>query len=310
MLAGIPMGHAQLHPNVAWPCVALALSLVTVLGTAGRYALAPALERRRAAGSASPKQLAGVAVLAALWLATLGGLAFATITGRSLDVWLLLFAASASNVGEKAIARWRRTSPPSATHHPLVTSWTLFVPMVVAAIGALVVYAAALPPVAFAVAALVVMASSAAALLRSTVTIGADGLLVRNAIGRATFVPLASIRRVSRPADGHVALDLGSSERRLAFVHRASVDAIEAAVARRRIAASAEDDAPPYRVRVESAEELGETLLDSAETPSVRVRAARQLASTEGAEAQRIRDEVADRVVDPEVRAELERERR
>ena len=58
---------------------------------------------------------------------------------------------------------------------------------------------------------------------------------------------------------------------------------------------------------MESPDELAESLLDSAESRSVRVRAARRLSQDPRAEAERVREALAERLVDPDVQSELKR---
>lgn len=152
---------------------------------------------------------------------------------------------------------------------------------------------------------------------RAMVDVGVDGLVIE---GR--FLAFTDVATITTTADRVDILERSGTRTSLTLAHEHSAAAItrrwrehdertdkrdEAQLVRRRIAVDEDTvDEVPYRARVAaSPEELGEALLDSAEPKSVRLRAARRLARVPGEEATRIREEVDEQVVDPDVRHAL-----
>lgn len=151
---------------------------------------------------------------------------------------------------------------------------------------------------------------------RPSVEVGVDGMLLQNRF--VAFADIASLVTTAellevKEKDGKttkVSLALVGSAAEIARRwndHSARTEARDADVAaRRRVAVAAgEGEDVPYRVRVATPEELADMLLDSSEDKSVRVRAARRLAQSPDEEAARVREDVEERVVDPDVRHAL-----
>lgn len=151
-------------------------------------------------------------------------------------------------------------------------------------------------------------------LRRPSIEIGADGLLFASPRGKASFVAWNAIAAVAAKGeqmtitlkDGTVQRPRGALPGTAAQVvaawtaHREREGTRdEAKAARRRVADTA---AGAYRVAEDDADALAETVLDSTEDQSVRVRAARRLARHEDAIA---RAEAAAKVADPAVKREL-----
>lgn len=149
---------------------------------------------------------------------------------------------------------------------------------------------------------------------RPSVEVGVDGMFLQ---GR--FVAFADVARLATEGERlqveekngtrtALSLALVGSAAELArrwHEHSRRVESRDADVSARRRIAVAADEEVPYRVRIASPDELGEMLLDSSEDKSVRVRAARRLALSAGEDAARIREDVQQQVVDPDVRQEL-----
>lgn len=161
----------------------------------------------------------------------------------------------------------------------------------------------------------VVVAPSLGMLRRPSVEIGADGLLFASARGRETFVPWTEIASLTTGKGEKMIVTLKDGD---VQHHRGALPGVAARVAaawtaheareatrddakaaRRRVADTA---AGAYRVTLDDPDALAETVLDSTEDQSVRVKAARKLARHEDAEA---RAEAAERVADPAVKREL-----
>jgi hypothetical protein len=152
---------------------------------------------------------------------------------------------------------------------------------------------------------------------RTTVEVGVDGLVIE---GR--FVAFADIASLDTYGERLDCVEASGKRTSVTLAHPGSAAEIarrwkehvaranerdEEHVVRRRVAIEDESDVVPYRARIASPEELGEALLDSAEERQVRVRAAQRLARDDGEEAARIREEIEDQLVDPDVRNELRR---
>lgn len=209
-----------------------------------------------------------------------------------------------------AALRPKRTTLP--TVHPFAPLVALFA----AAALAFGARSGPLPGWTFGLALLAMFLSPLSWLVGRRVEIGADGILVG-----ARFIGFSDVRAV-RCKRETVTFELEDGAKvKVTFAHAGAAALVEraledhrargaarddAAVVRRRVAIADSDDEPaPYRARVESPDELAEALLDSAEARSVRLRAARRLARDEGAEAARLREDVGERLVDPDVRAAL-----
>jgi hypothetical protein len=153
---------------------------------------------------------------------------------------------------------------------------------------------------------------------RLTVEVGVDGVVLEGRF--VAFAEIASLTvvveqlEVVERSGKRTVLTLAHPGSGAEIAHRWKLhverteDRDEAEVVRRRVAIDTEGDDVPYRARVATPEELGEALLDSSEARSVRVRAARRLVRDDSEAASRVREEVEERVVDPDVREELRRE--
>lgn len=150
---------------------------------------------------------------------------------------------------------------------------------------------------------------------RSFLEVGVDGLLVGSPFGRTTFLPFGEIASIDADLRGGtlVVHERGGAAVRLRLAVRETAAKAVAAWKAHADELSRRDDAKivrrrlevedPYRATEAETAELAEAVLDSAEHRSVRVRAARRLAMRP--EDDRVRDDAAGRVVDPEVRRAL-----
>jgi hypothetical protein len=151
---------------------------------------------------------------------------------------------------------------------------------------------------------------------RPSVEVGIDGMLLENRF--VAFADIASLtttieRLEVKEKNGKtttLSLALFGSAAEIARrwnAHSARAEARDGDVAARRRVAVSEGEDVPYRARIATPGELGDALLDSAEDKSVRMRAARRLARSPDEDAARVRAEVEERVVDPDVRHALDR---
>jgi hypothetical protein len=156
---------------------------------------------------------------------------------------------------------------------------------------------------------------------RARIEVGVDGLGIVSTIGREVYLAFTDIASIQVQGEAVTITDKKGGTTSRTFRHAGSGSLLARAwqahqqreasrdpalAERRRVALEPTvPEASAYRVAVEDAEVLADAALDSTESQSVRVRAARRLTVDRSAEAARARARVQARVADPVVRKAL-----